>query len=680
MDFEGISNYTARNMESGILLMVYRHMAPLRVNLFWTFLLLCSLAPDAVSAQTRQFQNLTLTPSTVSRYDRVTVTFTLDKAYSNPYDPDIVDASVVFTVNNSLTRSIPAFWNAAPGITPRWEARLCADHPGRTALNVVVRDADGRSVSDELGFFTNPDGGKGFIRTDARNSKYMRFDRGEPYIPVGHNICWGNLNQYNDWIPKMKAAGENWGRLWINSYIGRGLEWANGVDDYQGIGRYSQRNADHFDKVFNLAAANEIYLQLAMDSFNSWNYNVYSDWAGNPYNTARGGWLDTPDKYFTDPLAFKWALKKHRYIVARWAYSPNVLCWEFFNEADGTHNFRNQRPAALDWHRRQARHIRKLDPYNHYITTSFTNDGSTDVYYPEFWQAPEMELVQTHRYSDNLPDSHVTLIKNAQRFGKPEIHSEFGKEDVPTKPMSRYDSSIQDSDPTGERLHDMIWAAAMSESGAMSWWWDGWIGPRNLYSVFAPLTRFLAGQDLADKGLRQEGIAMASQHPAKVFGMRGPKHAYVWVDYRGTGQAVDLKVELTGVVNESFYVDYYNTYQYALVEQAIEQAVSGRVTLDVPPFERDIAVMMRPFEPQSTPTPTLSPTPWPTFTPTITSTPRPGDFTADGRINAYDLFTFAENWHNETSSALDLLPDNFIDEGDLLRFLGIYEVMNETGY
>ncbi len=49
----------------------------------------------------------------------------------------------------------------------------------------------------------------------------------------------------------------------------------------------------------------------------------------------RNGVGATTDWQFTNEQAREFYRKRLRYTVARWGYSPHVLCWEFGNEIQG---------------------------------------------------------------------------------------------------------------------------------------------------------------------------------------------------------------------------------------------------------------------------------------------------------------------------------------------------------
>jgi len=80
--------------------------------------------------------------------------------------------------------------------------------------------------------------------------------------------------------------------------------------------------------------------------------------------------------------------------------------------------------------------------------------------------------------------------------------------------------------------------------------------------------------------------------------------------------------------------------------------------------------------PTVTATRTSTSTLTPTVTPSATATPAPGDANRDGLIDGIDLFYFSLFWKegsNETNYQCNPIKDEFIDESDLLWFIGQWE-------
>jgi hypothetical protein len=542
---------------------------------------LVCLTVAAVTAQagTITIQSVTLSGTQIGLYEPLTVSFGLSKSYSNPYEPDAIDALFEFTGPSGVSRTIPAYWTDQ---SPAWRARIVPLEPGPHTGRIVVSDSAGDSGSYTVSFLAVASSNPGFIRIDSRNPRYLRFDNGQPYLPVGHNLCWyGGNPQFYEWMNRMAQAGENWTRYWMVPYVSQDIEWGGGTS-YQ-LGRYSQSNARLIDNMLEGARSRGIYVQLCLDSFNGWNVTLYTNWAESPYNAANGGMCVRPNDFFINAEAQRLAKRRFRYIVARWAWNPAILCWEFFNEVDavggGGATFWGHEAEVAAWHQTMAQYIRSIDPFQHLRSTSFADDGPRSSY-TIFWQLPEMEIVQVHQYSTLLPQEHVSLIRSVRQFGKPVIMGE-----------GDYAGDPQSLDSNGQSLHDMIWAAAVIESGAMSWWWDNWIHPKNLYYRFEPLAAFLAGEDWAPQQLSPLSYTILSGHTTLyIRNWQGPVSG--------------LRLRLNQVTSAGTYsVEYWDTNSNSPFQTATVTGSTGGLQLNLPNFARDVAVKVKQLGPILTASP-----------------------------------------------------------------------------
>jgi len=53
----------------------------------------------------------------------------------------------------------------------------------------------------------------GFVRISSKDRRYFAFENGQPYFPVGANVCWAygqGTFDYDEWFPKYAAAGCNY--------------------------------------------------------------------------------------------------------------------------------------------------------------------------------------------------------------------------------------------------------------------------------------------------------------------------------------------------------------------------------------------------------------------------------------------------------------------------------------
>jgi len=540
-------------------------------------------------------------PGEVGLYQPLFISFGLSESYTNPFDPRIVNATFEFTGPSDLTRVIPAFRKAD---FPGWEARIVPIEVGPHQCRIVVNDGAGQSASHDLAFTAVPSDERGFVRIDSRNPRYLRFDNGDPYLPVGHNLCWyGNDSRFTSWLINMAAVGENWARYWMVPYVGQGIEWGGGIEPSAiGLGRYSQNHSEMFDRMLEDARIRNIQVQLCLDSFNGWNVAIYDNWHENPYNAANGGMLDHPIEYFTHTEAQRLARQRIRYIVSRWAYNTTILCWEFWNEADiigigdSGGNYFEHVAEATEWHRIMGQYIRSIDPFEHLRSTSFADDNASSYYTP-IWELDEMDIVQVHQYHNSLPYKHVEIIQSRRPFGKPVI---LGEGNLAGVPESAFKGSMplfmaQQADPTGyedgsgQSLHDMIWAAAVVESGAMSWWWDGWIHPNNLYTLFRPLARFLENEDWAPMQMAPANLSIMPPHTFEIYGSAGPMDAYLW-GRNPYPSANGLEIRLAALDPGGYEIEYWNTDTGTIMTTHTRSTESGDLYLNPPYFEKDIAI------------------------------------------------------------------------------------------
>ena len=93
-----------------------------------------------------------------------------------------------------------------------------------------------------------------------------------------------------------------------------------------------------FDHILEHADTMGVKLQLCLEAGSYFNphpqHGSYFEetWDGSPYRSLPG--VNEQIDFFTDPQAKVHYMRKLRYLLARYGYSPAVACWEFFNEVD----------------------------------------------------------------------------------------------------------------------------------------------------------------------------------------------------------------------------------------------------------------------------------------------------------------------------------------------------------
>ncbi len=437
------------------------------------------------------------------------LTVDLSAAWTNPFDPDDVALDAEFTAPSGRTLAVPGFFMVdmqgevvdgdevvRPMNTGRWCVRFSPDEVGPWRCRLLARDRTGEVAADAPALTATARDGHGFVRVSPVDPHYFAFDDGAGYFPIGHNLpiyhTRGQLGPQG--MAKFAAAGENYNRWWMCSY-GFGIEWE------AELGWYRQPSAWRIDSILEQARDLGMYYMMCMDTHQDFRLK---GWEANPYNAARGGPCATPNDWFTDPSAREQYRKRLRYTVARWGYSPHVLCWEFGNEIQGWAGA--SADDQLAWHAEMSDYLRAIDPWNHLITTSFwggVGDG-------RFWELPAIDIVQTHNYANaDMGLARVTegfCREQWERWDKPHLFAEFG-----------ISSSGAVDDPEGWNIHNTLWAGItnMCAGAPMPWWHENYIDPKDLYFHFTAIASFTRDLPLGTARWQPlDEVAVAYQDPA----------------------------------------------------------------------------------------------------------------------------------------------------------------------
>ncbi len=174
----------------------------------------------------------------------------------------------------------------------------------------------------------------------------------------------------------------------------------------------------------------------------------------------------------------------HRYLVARYAAYRSVMSWELFNEADG---ILGVLPGLINpWMRDARDRLRELDPAGHLVSTSY----ASPIKLPTM-EATSYDFNNRHQYA--LGAWAIGLqIKAYHAAARPLLLAEFGID---------WEGFFNDRDPLGLNIHNAVWSALFYgyAGGAMSWWWDNYVDPQNLWPLNEAPAAFLADESLNRK-------------------------------------------------------------------------------------------------------------------------------------------------------------------------------------
>jgi hypothetical protein len=416
--------------------------------------------------------------------------------YDNPFDPNEVAIDAHFSGPDGKSIVLPAYWSqkftdndfghhetktAKADGGGFWLARFAPTAVGRWTLKVVVKDRSGTRESETSSFDVAASKARGFVRRVPDNHRYLAFDSGAAFFPVGLNIAWpsndGGVAECDKWFGKLSGAGGNFCRIWM-THPNRMTETKDA-----GIGRFDLAAMAYYDAVFDLAEKHGITFMVC---FNNHRDLLVRDqygeaiWGRFPYNADNGGPATRPSDFVTNREAREFYKRRLRYLIARYSAYTNLAFWEFFNEQEFT-----RVDVSTDWNREMSEYLHANDPYQHLVTTSAKVPPGT-------YELPTIDVTQSHLYvggSADLVGPVVNSARQHRKYNKPHFVSELG--------IGNGRDEDHDVAGVGTAIHNGIWASALSGCAGSShhWWWDTFVDPKNVWHVYTGLSKFAAAVD-----------------------------------------------------------------------------------------------------------------------------------------------------------------------------------------
>ena len=422
---------------------------------------------------------LLFAPTTVVWYGPQTVSFNLEAA-GNPYDPVKNDVQVEFRGPGGAVERRLAYYD--DGV---WKATLLAHAKGEYKPTVLYNGQKGPSLAPVELSRLQPGG---FVRLGGL--KEFRLDDGRPYWPLGYNLAWSNDEVPNlaAQLTKMGADGLNWARVWADHWDGKNPYWKEG-ETPKVAGPMIPSVLAKWDGIVQAADASGVRIQMTLFHHGPWSTRTDSNWKENPWNAANGGFLKTPNEFFTHPRAKALAKAWLRYAVARWGASPSVMAWELFNEVQWTDEIVDKKAEVVGrWHDEMADYLRSLDPYAHLVTTS------SDLDLP-IWR--KADYLQPHTY----PPSVEGALAAAPKADKPLFFGEFGPGQ-----FNNPDRAVQVA-----AIRDGIWTAFLSlQAGSGQYWsWD-LVAKMDLEPEFARAASLLREIGPDHEGFETKAVALGA--------------------------------------------------------------------------------------------------------------------------------------------------------------------------
>ncbi|MEN6370719.1 MAG: hypothetical protein ABFD64_01770 [Armatimonadota bacterium] len=252
----------------------------------------------------------------------------------------------------------PCFWYEGSDQWTGWKMRFTPTESGIWSYKLRISYGSDVFETESRSFECCQSGEKGFLSVCPQDSRYFEFSNGELFVPVGVDLMgWNGYDNLKlaaeDCFPRISANGGNFSRV---------LSTNTNIEKYDNsvkyLNKYSMSRALEIDGVLEAAKASGIYLEWCIDDW-TWLKNNPDGTIANKnqylksYDPATGALQrDAPcatvADFFSSPTAQEIYKRKLRYWMARWGYSPNLMCIELINEVGGYSSLSD------DWHQIMA--------------------------------------------------------------------------------------------------------------------------------------------------------------------------------------------------------------------------------------------------------------------------------------------------------------------------------------
>ena len=359
---------------------------------------------------------------------------------------------------------------ANPNGINNWKVRFTPDVLGTWTYTIKFYFvSENRYVSVTSGQFTcslNSNSKSGFVK--IKNSDYFAYPDGTGFIPIGVNIYhypyWSayqpKVNFYELYFKNLSENGANLVSLTCDFRGALSLATVKGCTYY--LDTYSMPDAYILDLIISKAEKYNIKLIIRLFSHenfgetNAWeHWNTYNINSQMPYCSPNPhGVCNTKDEFFTLNAASIHQDNYIKYIIDRYGYSPSIMAWEIFSEADGAPIDKN---VLINWHRNKISLIKSYDKYNRAVTTAFAGSvyNPTANYYHQIDSM--VDYIELHRYTNQWTDNYdfrTELYNEIKPFKdtykKPVFVTEGGNLDIS---LDYYEVK----DPHGFAYHESLW-------------------------------------------------------------------------------------------------------------------------------------------------------------------------------------------------------------------------------
>lgn len=483
-----------------------------------------------------------LSSISVVLYEKLEIELDLQEAnFSNPYDPEQIDVSAVFTSPAGQTRRIWGFYDNYRNVAV-WKIRFAPDEIGLWQVQAAAQDIDGIGLSSVQSFTAVAGAQHGWVHVSERNPHYLQHSDGAPFYGYGAYSPWGTSTARLDLLAKHKA---NFFAIWNINY-GSGEFDGPGLLENE-LGKYNQPKCGAYDKMFEAAEARQLYIMLCI-----WPHDLFSNtvwahqWHNNPYRTI----CDVKDVY-KDELCWEYQKKFYRYLIARYGYSRSLAVWEIMNEMNGTDGWAAGRyEECYQWVAKVDAYLNENDPFQRPTTASFSGDKGE--YRARLYQMCDMPNIHIYevsswsaQYSGNLLRSSMynfswAALRFWDSFAQPALFGEAGYTATYYQPKTAGYTQI---------FHNALWGSLSNGLAITPVWWAMDILTENEYQHYAPLRKFIESLNLLEECRTHYA---SSTDVYDLQGMHRDTTAFGWLRKNDGTPIHGVPFKLQGVLDPKF--------------------------------------------------------------------------------------------------------------------------------
>lgn len=452
---------------------------------------------------------------------------------------------------------------------------------------------------------------KHYVQVSAENPRYFETSAGEPFIPLGPNLCFPRtvtepdavVAYYRKLIAELAAAGGNYIRLWLGAPC---FEIESKAE-----GQFEARQLQTIEAVVAIAEAAGVRIKFTFEHFRTMEPRAEAEqfpgvasFVKDVYHRSRGGSLNSIGEFLTSPVGERIFLRKLDCLAEHFRESPAVMAWELWNEVNCTGPMAHWGP----WTERMLPALKARFPH-HLTIQSLGSFSALEAHAQYDWlgQLPGNDFYQIHRYLD--PGAEIDVCRGPLDILCADAIRELRDRNDHTPLLLAEGGAVEANhsgpshlyaaDTAGMILHDVLFAPFFAGSAGCGqcWHWEKYIARHGLWWHFGRFAKAVAGIDPRAEDYQP---FQRENRRLRLYGLRGRTHTLVWCrDKRNTweteldggqapepltGQRLDVRALSPELVQSA-------TYYAPWTDGAGPVTLTG-AQLELPDFERSLVLKL----------------------------------------------------------------------------------------